>query len=175
MTPEEMKSTWESLSFGNSPSMNDPEISRRLTSLDRLAKRYQRFSRIGLVMVIVSFSWVGNMAILAHYRLAVSIVFMAFFGVCSVFDHWLYGKIKEIDCYRMTVREVAMRAMMCRKRHLQFVMAGVPCAIAVVGFMVYAAGGDAYFLAGIVCGAIIGLCIGIRELMRFMADYRDLT
>lgn len=73
----------------------------------------------------------------------------------------------------MAVGEVSRLATFYRKRHLQFMIILIPIAIALLGSFIYVMVDNIYFIYGVICGAVIGLAIGIFQFMEFMADYRD--
>ncbi len=97
-----------------------------------------------------------------------------FFALAGSMDYWLYRGMKSIDISSMPVSEVARKAIFYRRRHLQFIAILVPLAIGIFTLMVLAFNPDRHMLAGMACGAIVGLAIGIRQLIAFMDDYRTL-
>lgn len=145
--------------------------SRRRTALERLARRYLRFSLFALLIA-------GYMPMtLARYVDSTPLIisFAAYLLICSAIDYYLYRHVQAIDVAEMPVGEVLERAMYCRKRHLQFVAALLPCAFTLLGWMAWCVSGNVYMLAGMATGAVLGLIVGTTVLRRFLADYRDLN
>lgn len=180
MTQEEIRKTWqEAATRFYQPSPDELEtIYRRKkeTALEKLAKKYKRFSILGATMVIVSACYLLPNSIIPHHmKIRVALAFMIYFAICGVMDGWLYKGITSINCLTMTVKEVAEKAMHYRKIHLIFIAITFPLAVGVVGSLLYAAGFDIYLTMGVVSGAVIGLIIGYRNYLEFMAEYRKLS
>lgn len=179
MTQEEIKKTWqEAATRFYMPTPDEFETMYRRkkeTALERLANKYKRFSRLGLMMVIMScFYMLPNTVFPERIRIFIAVFFALYFAVCSVMDYWLYKGVSSIDCFTMTVKEVAEKAMYYKRKHLQFIMILLPLAMIYIGLLVYASDGNIYFIAGIIFGAILGGAIGYRQYLDFMAQYKDL-
>lgn len=97
------------------------------------------------------------------------------FATASTMDHWLANGIRSIDCSRMSVREVIDRSLFYRRSHHQFMMILIPYAAIVLGCLGWASRADVYMLMGMGAGFLVGLAIGIRKYMDFMAYYRDIA
>lgn len=180
MTQEEIKKTWrEGATRLYRPTPDDYEgmyRDRKETALETLARKYKRFSMVGLAMVFCSFGWMG-----AHLpfhseemKFTVSGVMAVYFAICSLIDHWLYKGVSSIDCYRMSVQEVIEKAMYYRKKHLQSMMLLLPMALCVVGLMGYGLSGDRYLLYGMAAGGLAGILIGTIQFREFMSEYRKI-
>ena len=180
MTQEEIKKTWrEGATKLYRPTSDDYEIiyrQRKDTALETLARKYKRFSMIGLAMVFCSFAWMG-----AHLpfhseeiKITITAVMAVYFAICSLIDHWLYKGVSSIDCFTMPVQEVIEKAMYYRKKHLQSIMLLLPMAICLVGLMAYGLSGDRYLLYGMAAGGLIGLLLGSMQFMDFMSEYRKI-
>lgn len=147
-------------------------VGRRRTALQKLARRYLRFSNLALVFImllpinLISVSREPGMMWVAGG-------FGVIMLVASVMDRWLYHGVSSIDCANMPVAEVSRLTLYYRRRHLQFVAILLPMALAAIGGMVYCMAGDTYFIMGVTVGFCVGLAIGIRQLLAFMADYRE--
>lgn len=171
--------TTKSLLDRNSSQPRIPDMRRR-TALENLARRYRRFSILGIVMVPVSFSWVRLPELQLmwgpHDMRLWLIIFLAFyFGVISVVDHRLCSLVSRIDPVSMPVAEVVRRAMRVRRMHLLSIVCIAPFALLFIGVMIYIVRGNIYFLGGVVCGALTGLAVGIHQLYCFLNDYHDIT
>lgn len=178
MTPEEMKKTWDETSERmNSQSSDNLDIPApgSQTALERLKNSYHRFSILGLALCFCSLAYINIDLFPGHLRLWITLSMCLYFGICSVMDYWLYKGISSINCYNMTVKEVTHKALFYRKRHHQFMIFLIPCAVALVSFMAYSLKTNLYALIGIFCGIIIGLAIGLRKYFDFMTHYKTLT
>lgn len=166
----------------------DPDLDiivnrRRTTALQSLAKRYRIFSAISAIAIIfIPFVFMRIPTDTAA-SWATGIFTGIYFLTASVMDSWLASGVSSIDCSTMSVSEVIRRAMLYRKRHLQFMMVLIPMAVILIGGLIYITLNDLsvidgadrrYFLFGIVCGALAGVAIGIGQFMQFMRSYRDL-
>lgn len=172
-----LKDKWQAAEYCPSEKLNAQQIinGQRTTTLQKLAGRYKLFANLGLsLMLLMPIDWYAA----SHSNLIIGkpvfIFAMIFFGICSITDFTLYKGISRIDCCRMTVIEVTGKILLYRKRHLQFVMLFAPLAIAFIGYVAYSNLNDKYFMYGVIAGSIIGLTIGIRQLLQFMADYRTI-
>lgn len=179
MTQEEIKKTWQEAAtrfYAPAPDEFETMYRRKKeTALERLAKKYQRFSRLGLMMGIIScFYLLPNTLFPTNMRIFIATFFTLYFCICSVMDYWLYKGVGSINCFTMTVKEVAEKAMYYKRKHLQFIMILLPLAILYIALLVYASEGNTYFIAGIAFGAIVGAAIGYRQYLDFMAQYKDL-
>lgn len=180
MTQEEIRQTWQEAAtrfYCPTPDeLEDIYRHNKETALEKLATKYKRFSCMGLAMMMVSCCYMlPNSLFDSDMRIWVALAFMLYFGICSAMDYWLYKGITSIDCLRMTVKEVAQKAMHYKRWHLIFMAILLPCAISVIGILLYAAGFDKYLMMGVMAGAILGIVIGYRHYLDFMAEYRKLS
>ncbi len=155
--------------------INEVTDGRKLTALQSLARRYRRFSIIALAVIPCSLGMLNLQFMTEHTRLILVIGYAAFMFVSSVMDSWLSRGISSIDCSRMSVSEVARKAMFYRKRHLQFMMVLLPLAFALVGYIIFNSTASVYLCAGIIVGVLLGAAMGLRGFFDFMADYHTLT
>ncbi len=149
---------------------------KRKTALQNLAQRYLWFSNMALVfLVIVPFN-ILNPHIFPDMRCRMLILlwFCAFFIICSVMDRWLYLGIRQIDVLTMTVSEVVEKALYYRKWHIRFIFILLPLALGCLGLLAYVVD-DFYMRLGMVAGFLVGVALGIRQLLNFLADYRAIT
>ncbi len=180
MTQEEIRETWRlaATRFFTPPAEGPENFYRRKkeTALEKLASKYKRFSIMSLVMIFVSSIYmVPHMLDGLQMRIWVSLAFMVYFAMASAMDYWLYKGITSIDCLTMTVKEVAEKAMYYRKMHLIFIAILFPIAVGVIILLLNAAGFEIYLSFGVCAGAIVGLAIGYRHFLEFMAEYRKLS
>ncbi len=183
MTQEEIMQTWETAArrfYSPTPSeMIAMYRNNKNTALKKLISKYKWFSIFGLIMAIVSTQWfiiLKNCEVAdTGLALLLTIVFIVYFGVCSIMDYWLYKGVSAINCYTMSVSEVADKALYYRKRHNQFVAILIPCAFVVLGVLAYVLRADESAIIGMVCGFIVGAILGIRQYIEFMAQYKRIS
>lgn len=177
MTDNEMRRAWNDtgsrLKEIETPNRTPLDSGRR-TALANLAQRYLKFSRLSLIMTLCSPCYMLSSVFTDDWRYIVALCFCIYFAVAGVMDYWLYRGVSSIDVGSMTVSEVARKSIFYRRRHLQFIAVLIPMAVIAIGIMVYAFGFNRDIIAGMACGAIVGLAIGSRQLIAFMDDYRTL-
>ena len=173
MTTEELQKTWQESGRIGSP-YNPQMNSRRETALEKLMREYKRFSWIALAMTFVSIGLYNLSWLEMPWKVVIPLLFISFFATSSTMDHWLANGIRSIDCSRMSVREVIDRSLFYRRRHHQFMMILIPYAAVVLGCFGWASRTEIYLLAGMGAGFLVGLAIGIRKYLDFMANYRDI-
>jgi len=172
---DEMKKIWERTDTRlASLEMQVKNLSdtKRRTALEGLTIRYRKFAILGifvsLIFALQSFKhfFPGTSGLIA------SILGTVLGITCSVTDWWLYSKLRDIDIARMSISEVAERAMQCRRVHLMFMFWSIPLAVAMVTLLTLSFEAEPYMMVSIITGATIGLAIGITQLLRFLSDYR---
>lgn len=168
---------WRDLRFrytsDNTGNLSDITDGRRRSSLQSLAQRYRRFSNIALVMIPWSILMWVNPSFRIPYKGIIMIIWCIYFAIASGMDRWLYYGIKSIDCAKMPIVEVARKTRLYRRRHLQFIAILLPIAGIIVGAFIYYSD-NIYMTASIIVGGILGAAIGYRQLLAFLADYRQL-
>lgn len=177
--PSDNWNTTKNLLVKNSPAPSMPDPNRQ-TALENLARRYRRFSIFGAICAPLSLMWLRMPSDFIFYFNGynmnpwITVLFILYFSVCSLIDYRFYVMISEIDPASMPVAEVLRRALRCRKMHLYSIMCIAPVALFFISSIIYFGHGDSYFIAGILCGAILGLAIGLRQLTLFLKDYHDI-
>lgn len=170
-----LKKEWQETSFRHtSQEKIDDSINGRLTSLEKLARRYRRFCILAVCLIPLNINILSDIfpaEAMTLLTICYSVCLLASAGA----DFMLYKGIRGIDCGTMPVIEVMRRALKCRKRHLQSIMILAPMALATVGLTAYFATSDPYMIGGIIGGAVIGLIIGTLQFRKFMRDYREVT
>lgn len=152
------------------------KLSNMKTALDRLAEKYKRFSILALVMIIASSLLFSRDELLGRpWNIYLPIAYGCYFCICSVIDQWLYNGIRSINPLTMTITEVAQKAMFYKKRHIQSIFLLLPMAAAVIIATACAFSFDSYLLIGMITGGLIGVALGVMQLCRFLAYYRDLS
>lgn len=149
---------------------------KRKTALQNLAQRYRWFSNMGLVFLLIVPFNLFNLHLFPELKLRMTMIiwFAGFFLISSVMDRWLYHGIKGIDVLTMSVSEVIEKALYYRKWHIRFIFILLPLALGCLGLMAYAID-DLYIRLGMVVGFLVGVAMGIRQLLNFLADYRAIT
>lgn len=150
---------------------------KKKSALQSLAQRYLTFSRFAIIALFFSVPaifQVMSQVFPLKECIWLAIGFAVIFIVSSAMDRWLYNRIKELDLTAMTVTEIARKAALYRKRHLQFVAILLPMTIALCGAMA-AMSGNVYMTAGMVAGGVTGMAIGVGQLIKFLKDYGSLT
>ncbi len=149
---------------------------KRKTALQNLAQRYRWFSNMALVFLLIIPLNLLNLHIFPDLkcRMLILIWFGCFFIISSAMDRWLYHGIKEIDVLTMSVSEVVEKALYYRKWHIRFIFILLPMALGCLGLMAYVID-DLYVRLGMLAGFLVGVAVGIRQLLNFLADYRAVT
>ena len=179
MTQEEMKAAWESTARRlesleqRYEGVFDSELFReRRTALDNLAIRYKNFSRVSLIMTGVSLLYMGAGIIPEQLRVIVCIYMMFFFALAGSIDWWLYKRVKSINVVTMSAEEVAGEARRCKKTHLWSIALLLPMALGLIWIISMAFNFEKWTMIAIAAGFLLGVTIGIRQFISFMADYR---
>ena len=144
------------------------------TSLNRLAKRYFRFSVCAIIMSFVSLFYVQIPLFQGWIKFALCAYMSLYFIIASCMDYYLYNRIKMIDILTMNTSEVFRRLAGTKKLHFIFMAILLPLAIGLVIFLCLAFTDEKEVIYGLIFGAIIGLGIGIMKMMDFLRDYRNL-
>lgn len=175
----EFRSCWREARFSRLQGDSDNN-GRRHAALQKLADHYRKFARIGLVMALINpfMMWglLGRLGLESlTAKLAIVIFGSVYFLTAYVMDKWLYKGISRIDLARMPVVEVCRKSYLYRKRHLQFMAVLFPMAVAYIGILAWILSRNIYAIYGIAAGVAIGLVLGVREFMRFMGEYAEVT
>ena len=176
MNTDTLRSSWNNTSdsfseYGNQPT---PLPRNCRTTVDNLASRYLRFAILAAAMVLVMPLFARNEFVPEPFRLPIMLVGIAFFLTCCIMDLWLYGRVKGMDIFNAPVRVVMETAMRCRRFHLRCMCVTLPFAMCYIALVAYAIANDTAVIWGMVIGGLTGLLLGLRELRRFMKDYRSL-
>lgn len=176
---EEIRKNWQdaNVSMPDSKSRYDEILNgKRKTAMDSLARRYRWFSNMGILfMFIVPFN-LFNLHIFPDMKLRMVIVvwFCSFFMICSVMDRWLYHGIKQIDVFAMSVSQVVEKALYYRKWHIRFIFILLPLALGCLGLLGYAVD-NMYVRLGMITGFLVGVALGVRQLLEFLSDYKSIV
>ena len=176
---ENLKKDWQDANVSisrDTDSINSIINGKRRTALENLIKRYGWFSNMGLIMLVLAPCSFLNSHLFPElrFRVAMTVLFCAFFLTASVMDRWLLYGLKGIDITRMSVMDVVKKALYYKKWHIRFIFILLPLALAILGFLAWSID-NLYFRIGMLCGFFFGAAMGIRQLLEFLADYRAIA
>lgn len=174
---QEIKDCWRSARFSNTTDNYSPH---QRTTLQRLIRRYKRFSRIALSMAgcvpLYFFTVLRDNTTASMWQITyVTVFMMIYFITVSIMDCWIARGLSSINITEGTVSEVCHRAFFYRKRHFQFIAVLIPMGLMILSSLAWLFSDNRYILNGMVSGAIIGGIVAITALRRFMKEYKDLT
>lgn len=149
--------------------------SNRKTAKERLERKYLIFMSVeGAAMILMTFFIIFNPMLVEKYRIATAIYWGLFFlGEFSI-DFYLYLRLREINIYEDSVSEISRQAARNWKIHKLAIIVGLPIAIGAIILFALAIDADKFAIYGMIVGGMIGLFIGITQLIRFMKYYRKL-
>ena len=173
---QELKNCWRNCRFN----INGGNGNRRMTALQQMIERYNRFSRVAFLMVLFSPAYFflllrNNTTASLGQTMAMAAFLIIYFLLAGAMDRWLAHGLSAINLAEMSVAEVCRRAFFYRKRHFQFMAVLIPMCLILLGWLVWLFSGNDFFLYGLATGAVIGAAVGVTALRRFLREYRDLT
>ncbi|MDE6341197.1 MAG: hypothetical protein K2K93_02675 [Muribaculaceae bacterium] len=176
---DEMKKNWQDTNVsipGSSGSYDAIITGRRKTALDNLARRYCWFSNMALLFMVLCPCSLFNLHLFpdSKHSMLMVIWFGSFFMISSVMDRWLYHGVRSIDVVSMPVSEVVAKALYYKKWHIWFIFILLPLALSCLGLMAYLID-DIYVRTGMILGFLVGVALGVRQLLAFLSDYRTIT
>lgn len=171
---------WEELNFRverleeeNRRLARETMSSRYQTARERLVKRYRIFIILALVMIVyMSALILLNPLAVEKYKLATAIYWGVFLAAEAAIDTYLMIKVQEIDLYNSTVSEIASKAARNWRIHKIAVAIGMPLAIGACVLLALLYDADNFIIFGMIVGGVIGLAIGIFQLLKFMNYYK---
>lgn len=142
---------------------------------ERLARKYFTFICVALIMIIyVVFIVLYNPMVDDAFRWATFIYWTAFFLFEAGVDFYLMIKVRAIDVYNSSVSEISRQAQRNWKIHKIAVFIGLPLAIGACILFGFALQADKFVILGMIVGGVVGLLIGIRQLIKFMTFYKEM-
>lgn len=155
----------------------DIDSRRRTTALRSLSDRYRRFAIVGMAMAPCWWLTALNLHLYesSAANFALGLAGAVFFCLAAALDFVLQSRINSIDVLSQSVGEVYGKIMKSRRLHHISMLILMPFALTLIGFFAYGGRDNTYLLAGIICGFLLGLVIGIRKYLQFMRDYRAAT
>lgn len=177
---QKIKKCWQQATFSGIDPVNHPNAIQRNTALKSLAERYKRFSRFSIILAATLPLYLTNLlfnhTILPSWLGMLTVVTGSLYLLtASIMDRWLCNGISRIDLAQLTVAQACERALYYRKKHLQFILILLPFAAIFISLLAYALSASTYALWGMLCGGIIGICIGAHKLHQFLTDYHLCT
>lgn len=145
------------------------------TAQEKLVHKYSLFIIISVVMIFYMLFFVlFNPFVVEKYKLATIIYWSLFFLFEAGMDTYLRYRVKKIDIYNSSVREIAYQASQNWKLHKLAIVIGVPLAIGAVILFGLLLNADRFLIYGMILGGIVGFLIGLRQLRKFYENYRFL-
>lgn len=142
---------------------------------DKLISKYRKFIILEIIMIIWVLMFVMfNPLISDKYRIVLAVYWCIFFLIEVTIDSYLLLKTKEINIYENNIRQTARQAASNWKIHKITLAIGLPLAFGAVILFALALDANQYMMMGIMTGGIIGLIIGIKQLIKFRQYYRQL-
>lgn len=177
---EQLKKNWIEMGYilGMSlPSTSSVNMDKQKTTLDKMRRRYLLIGICVLFWSVMMFPiWFYIDFLPAAYVLPVALsytVMMVGFGTMILL---IRNRVGQINTLEMSVDEVRKMSLQCKKRHLQFVMIGLPTAIIWVIFFIFATLQSQYNVVdAVIVGGLFGGILGITAFRKFMKDYRSLS
>lgn len=177
---EEMKNMWLEL---NDRITSLEEENRRLarqvinsnykTAREKLIRKYSAFMFISLLMIVyIILLIVHNPLCVEKYKIPTLIYWCFFFLFEFLFDYYLREKIKAINIYHSSLEEIASLASRNWKLHKIAIAIGLPLAIGACVLFGLLLDANSFIIYGMVAGGLVGLIIGLYQLLKFQKFYR---
>lgn len=142
------------------------------TVQEKLISKYQMFIFIACVMLAFTILFIGfTPSAVEKYRIPVMIYWCIFFLFEGCIDMYLMFRLKEIDIYNSTVKEIATRAAANWRIHKIAILIGLPLALGALVLYALLLDANIVMIIGMIAGGVIGLLIGMRQLLKFMKYY----
>lgn len=149
---------------------------RYMSSVGNLIRRYRRFIFLELIMLLfIPLMIYNNPLSVEKYRLVTTIYWCGFFLIEIGIDFYLLIRVKDMDLNNYSVSKIARMASQNWKFHKIAIMIGLPLAIGALVLFALAMDANDFVIYGMFLGFVIGLVIGIRQLLKFRNEYRLLS
>lgn len=140
---------------------------------EKLVRKYCMFIGVEVIMIFfMSIFFLYNPLLIEKYRIPALIYWIVFFIFEALFDLFLLFRIKDIDIYSSTIKEVAARSASNWKLHKIGIGIGLPLAFGAIFLFALAVDANQYTILGMILGGIIGFIIGIYQLIKFKDYYK---
>lgn len=143
------------------------------TTQEKLVRKYCCFIVVEVIMILfMSIFFLYNPLLIEKYRMPALIYWVIFFTIEALFDLFLLFRIKEIDIYTSTIKEVAARSAANWKLHKIGIFIGLPLAFGAILLFALAVDANKFTIFGMIFGGVIGFIIGIYQLIKFKNYYK---
>lgn len=140
---------------------------------EKLIQKYSGFIIVEAIMIIfMSLFFLFNPEVNEKYRIPSLIYWDCFFLLEVAFDLYLMLQIKSINIYEWPINEVTKKAAQNWKLHKIGILIGLPLAFGAIVLFALALNANLFVIAGMIVGGVIGLTIGIIQLLKFKDYYR---
>ena len=142
---------------------------------EKLVRKYWCFIAVEVFMICyMSFFFIFNPLINEKYRILSLVYWDLFFVIEVFFDSYLLYQMKKIDIYNSTIQDVANKAANNWKLHKIGIAIGLPLAFGAILLFALAVNANEFVIYGMIVGGVIGLIIGISQLLKFKNYYNML-
>ena len=179
---EEIKNMWTELNSRITCLEDDHRrIAREVTqskfktAREKLVAKYKAFIFIALIMIIYMNLYLIHMPdVVEQFRIPAIIYWTCFFLFTAGADTYLMLKVKDIDVYNSSVRDISRQASHNWKMHKIVLIIGLPLAFGAIFLLslLLNARENIYIIYGIITGGVVGLVIGIIHLLKFREYYK---
>ena len=179
---EEMKQMWielnerltclekENKKMAQTVKMNSYKSNR-----EKLVAKYKKFIFLESLFMIFIISLLLRNPMANEKILLPAIIYVVCFALFEIFvDFYLMIRLKRMDIYTSTVKEISNYSTRCWKIHKIAIFIGLPIALGGVILIGIALNANSFMIAGMICGGIVGLLIGLKQLREFISCYREL-
>lgn len=143
------------------------------SATEKLSRKYIGCIFLESIMIIfMNMFFIFNPEINDKFRIPALIYWDIFFLIELSFDLFLLLKIKSINIYNSPINEVANIAAKNWKIHKVCVIIGLPLAFGAIFLFALALNANEFVILGMIVGGVIGLCIGITQLIKFKDYYK---
>ena len=179
---KDMKAMWielnnrlSSLEATNKKLAQEVRNNRYKTSVENLINRYRRFLILELLMgIFFPLMLINNPLVVEKFRYITAVYWTCFFIIELVIDYILMTRLQNIDIYNSTVSHIARITAQNWKFHKLAIIFGLPLAIGAIILFALAMDANIFIIYGMIVGFIVGAVIGIRQLLNFKRDYKNL-
>lgn len=143
------------------------------TTQEKLVKKYRAFIIAEVITICyMTLFFIFNPMINENYRIISLIYWDIFFVLEVIFDFYLLYQVKKINVYDSTIKEVATRAAANWKLHKMVIAIGLPLAFGAVLLFALSLDANQFTIYGMILGGVIGIFIGINQLIKFKNYYK---
>ena len=177
---EDLKIMWKDINLRLSHLENENKMliqnikkTNYKTTQDKLKRKYGNFILVEFVMIcFMTLFFIFDPLINEKYRIITLVYWDMFFLLELGIDAYLLYQVKKIDIFNSSIKEVAARAAENWKLHKIAIAISLPIALGAVLLFALAVNVNKFIIAGMMVGGLIGLTIGIQQLLRFKNYYK---